>query len=273
MNQRHNLEWGDRGLALMSRGFSSLEKRHNEQKKMSELPSQPSTTKARRATAATKRVRRSKGRPGPEDPKVGADTLILRTCELLKKERPHKITIAAVARHAGVNRALIRYYFGDRSSLMIAVARHLMSERPDLQAVPSTPESAERAIRRTLKSLIDLHRDYPSFRELFFKEIMDMRSPEAEQVFAGALDQEIARTRSVLALLRGREPEDTKSANIEAAIFHLALIGMGESYVSTFKIIETAAGSPLDRKKIDERFVDFVADMILHGMRGRTDKR
>ena len=181
-------------------------------------------------------------------------------------ERPHKITIAAVARHAGVNRALIRYYFGDRSSLMIAVARHLMNERADLSEVPTSPESAERAIRRTLQSLIDLHRKYPSFRELVFNEIMNMRSAEAQQLFAEALDQEIVRTQSVLTLLRGDDRTQTENPKLEAALLHLALIGMGETYISTFKLVETAAGSPLNRDTVDEKFVDFVADMVLHGM-------
>jgi AcrR family transcriptional regulator len=229
--------------------------------------SEPSAAKPRPAAVATKRVRRSKGRPKRDDPKVGADTLILRTCELLQKERPHKITIAAVARHAGVNRALIRYYFGDRSSLMIAVARHLMKERADIPAMPTTPESAERIIRRTLKSLIDLHHKYPSFRELVFNEIMNMRSPAAQQLFSDALDQEIARMRSMLALLRGHEQSKTGNPNLEAALLHLALIGMGESYASTFKIVEAAAGPQPDRGKVDDQFVDFIADMILNGMR------
>ena len=227
----------------------------------------PSAAKARSKATSTKRVRRSKGRPGPDDPKVGADMLIRKTCELLRMERPHKITIAAVARHAGVNRALIRYYFGDRSSLMIAVARHLMNERADLGEVPTSPESAERAIRRTLQSLIDLHRKYPSFRELVFNEIMNMRSAEAQQLFAEALDQEIARTQSVLTLLRGNDRTRTENPKLEAALLHLALIGMGETYISTFKLVETAAGEHLNRDEVDKKFVDFVADMVLHGMR------
>ncbi len=228
--------------------------------------SEPSAAKGR-AKVTARRVRRSKGRPGPDDPKVGAETLILKTCELLRMERPHKITIAAVARHAGVNRALIRYYFGDRASLMTAVARHLMKERADLNEIPTSPESAERTIRRTLQSLIELHRKYPSFRELVFNEIVNMKSAESQQVFSEALRLEIARTRSMLTLLRGNEQTKTGNPNLEAALLHLALIGMGESYVSNFKLAETAAGAPLDRDKVDVQFVDFVADMILHGMR------
>ena len=234
---------------------------------MSKPRSKPPVAKAGRVSKTTKRPRRSQGRPKRDDPKVGADTLILRTCELLKKAPPHKITIAAVARHAGVNPALIRYYFGDRSNLMIAVARHLLKETARMREAPTTPESAERAIRGMLNALIDLHRRYPSFRELVFKEIMTMRSVAAQQLFSEVIDVGVARARSTLTLLRGGAPAPTEDPNVEAALLHMVLIGMGESYVSTFKVVETAAGLPVDRDKIDKQFVDFVTNMIMHGMR------
>jgi len=233
---------------------------------MSKTPPKSSAMEAPRATKA-KRARRSQGRPKRGDPKVGADKLILRTCELLRKEPPHKITIAAVARHAGVNPALIRYYFGDRSNLMIAVARHLLNETARPREAPTTPESAERAIRGMLNALIDLHRKYPSFRELVFKEIMNMRSVAARQLFAEVINLGVARSRSTLTLVREGESAPTENPDVEAALLHMILIGVGESYVSTFKVVETVAGPQVDRDKIDEQFVDFVTKMIVRGIR------
>ncbi len=233
---------------------------------MTKPPAKPLTAKSQRRTASVKPVRRSKGRPKREDHKVGAEALILRTCDLLRTAPPHKITIAAVARHAGVNPALIRYYFGDRSSLMIAVARHLLNETATMRESITTPESAERAIRRMVRSLIDLHRKYPAFRELFFNDIMNMPSAAARRLFSETIGDGVDRARAMLTLLRGEEPGRTKTASIEPALLHLALIGMGELYVSAFKIVETGAGSKLDRDKVDEQFVDFVTNMLLHGL-------
>lgn len=235
---------------------------------MTKTPASPLTAKSSRRAAAGKRVRRSKGRPKRDDHKVGAEALILRTCDLLRTTPPHKITIAAVARHAGVNPALIRYYFGDRSSLMIAVARHLLNETATMREAITTPESAERAIRRMVRSLIDLHREYPSFRELFFDDIMNMPSAAARRLFSETIEDGVDRARAMLTLLRDQKPgRGGKTADIEPALLHLALIGMGELYVSAFKIIETGAGSKLDRDRVDEQFVEFVANMILYGLR------
>jgi AcrR family transcriptional regulator len=212
-------------------------------------------------------VVRSKGRPKRDDHKVGAETLIVRTCELLRTRRPRDITIAAVARHAGVNPALIRYYFGDRAGLMTAVARHLFEETAHIREPITTPESAERAVRRIVRSMIDLHRKYPAFRELFFEDIMNTPSKAARQLFTESIKGEIARAESILNLLRGGKPAKGVDPGVEPALFHVALIGMGELYVSAFKMIETGVGSKLERQQVDEQFVDFVANMILNGLR------
>jgi TetR/AcrR family transcriptional regulator len=235
---------------------------------MKKSPAQPLAAKRPRRASATKRVLRSKGRPKRDDHKVGAETLILRTCDLLRTTPPHKITIAAVARHAGVNPALIRYYFGDRSALMLAVAHHLLNETAVMREPLTTPRSAERSIRRMVRSLIELHREYPAFRELFFNDIMNMPSAEARRLFSETIGDGVARARSVLMLLRGEDAERSGDSDIEPALLHLALIGMGELYVSAFKMIETGAGSKLDRDRVDKQFVDFVANMLLHGLRG-----
>lgn len=235
---------------------------------MKKTPAAPLKTKSAPRTAAGKRVRRSKGRPKRDDHKVGAEALILKTCDLLRTTPPHKITIAAVARHAGVNPALIRYYFGDRSSLMLAVARHLLNETATMREALTTPESAERAIRRMVRSLIDLHREYPSFRELFFDDIMNMPSAAARRLFSETIEDGVERARAMLTLLRDERPgRSAKTADIEPALLHLALIGMGELYVSAFKMIETGVGAKLDRDAVDEQFVEFIANMILYGLR------
>lgn len=234
---------------------------------MSKTPTRSSTARTPSRAAAARRVVRSKGRPKRDDHKVGAETLIVQTCELLRTKRPRDITIAAVARHAGVNPALIRYYFGDRAGLMTAVARHLFEETAHIREPITTPESAERAVRRIVRSMIDLHRKYPAFRELFFEDIMNTPSKAARQLFAESIKGEVARAESILTLLRGGKPAKGVDPGVEPALFHVALIGMGELYVSAFKMIETGAGSKLERQQVDEQFVDFVANMILNGLR------
>src|SRR5579885_3188212 len=73
----------------------------------------------------TLRRRRARGRPATTALSVGAETLVLKACELLREVSPRELSLLRLARYAGVDRSLIRYYFTDRSSVLFAAARHL----------------------------------------------------------------------------------------------------------------------------------------------------
>ena len=75
-----------------------------------------------------KNALRKPGRPPAQGSKrVGSDTIVQEVCELLRDFAPRDVTLLRVAQHAGVDRSLIRYYFKNRSSLLLAAARHLFA--------------------------------------------------------------------------------------------------------------------------------------------------
>ncbi len=59
---------------------------------------------------------------------MGREALITRTCEMLMQMPPNKITRAEVARHMNVDPSLIRYYFRDRATLLLAAVARLTAE-------------------------------------------------------------------------------------------------------------------------------------------------
>jgi len=89
-------------------------------------------------SGATKprRARRRQGRPHKDAPTVGREALIAATRNLTKTIPAGRITRLDIARAAGVDPALIRYYFGDKSKLLVAAV---------LQAGAELRERQERA--------------------------------------------------------------------------------------------------------------------------------
>ena len=77
------------------------------------------------AVVASKDVvspKRAKGRPVTGENDVGRERLITAAQTLLKTLPPARVTISRIAQEAGVDPALVRYYFGDRTRLLMAVA-------------------------------------------------------------------------------------------------------------------------------------------------------
>jgi len=76
----------------------------------------------------SKRSKRSKGRPDAASKGVGRDALITAARQLLQELPPSQVTASAIARHAGGDPALVRYYFGNREALLLEVAKTIGRE-------------------------------------------------------------------------------------------------------------------------------------------------
>src|SRR4051794_29077801 len=82
-------------------------------------------------------------------------TLIMDHAEALFAERGYGVPLSEVAQHAGVDTALLRYYFGDKESLFRAVfkRRGPTINRLRLQAMASYRQASGDAM--TLEGIID----------------------------------------------------------------------------------------------------------------------
>ena len=65
--------------------------------------------------------KRGQGRPVSGENDVGRERLLAATEKLLRTMPPARVTIARIAQEAGVDPALVRYYFGNRAALLVAV--------------------------------------------------------------------------------------------------------------------------------------------------------
>ncbi len=95
---------------------------------------------------------------------------------------PNKITRAEVARHMNVDPSLIRYYFRDRSTLLLAAVARLTAELSrlmdeELARSDLTPESRLRA--RVSAPMLKLNVTYPFFHRLMIDELVTLDTPAA----------------------------------------------------------------------------------------------
>ncbi len=93
----------------------------------------------KKTTASTSRQKRSRGRPGSNDGAVGREAIISAARQLLEKLPPHQVPTVLIARKAGVDPALVRYYFRDRDELLFAVIEHILATWAATHPLPDAP--------------------------------------------------------------------------------------------------------------------------------------
>src|SRR6187549_3588567 len=79
---------------------------------------------ARKAPVRSAKAARAIGRPAGKR-RIGKELLIEKTADLLRTVPPEKLSLSMAARHAKVHLTLFKYYFQDRTRLLVDVARTL----------------------------------------------------------------------------------------------------------------------------------------------------
>lgn len=225
-------------------------------------------TTRRKKTATTERVarkRRGIGRPAAGTEAVGREALIDRTCQLLREMPPDKITRAEVARHMGVDPSLIRYYFRDRSTLLLAAMQKLTTEfsrvrDEELDRSGPTPEGQ---LRARVSALLKFNIMHPFFHRLISDEFVKLESPVAakflEELTVGAVNGYGA--------ILDAGVKDGTFRRVNGAFLFLAVIGMCEFFVNGMPILKIAQGKDLDERNAATRYREFICNLLIDGLR------
>jgi TetR/AcrR family transcriptional regulator len=207
----------------------------------------------------SKTAKRGQGRPAENV--VGRNAVLETAKRLIKELPPARVTISLVARETGVDPALVRYYFGDRSNLLMAVAESMLSESPRPAPGSIEPQKAiELSIGRTAQftgSTKHIHR-------LMVDELAGAKSAEVGRHLGdlnrGAIEE--------LGQLMQRDGGAT-IREVDPTFLHLALVGLFDFFVSAEPVVRQLVPKGTDMKTLAAAYEEFVTDLVLNGLRVR----
>jgi len=236
----------------------------------------PASGQAKKTNASRKtskappktRKRRSIGRPANADSAVGREALISKTCELLSKLPPSEVTRAEVARAMNVDPSLIRYYFKDRSTLLLAAFERLTTQF--LQALDNASESAESSaparLRARVSTLLDLEKTNPFFHRLLLEEVIHMQSPAARKILQEVADRSLAAYGNILQ----DGAKDGSLRAVDPICLWIAVVGMCQFFVASTPIQNLVRKKTNDKENsLADQYREFMCEMLTNGLRGR----
>ena len=203
--------------------------------------------------------KRGKGRPAEQS--VGREALLETAKRLIRVLPPARVTISLIAREAGVDPALVRYYFGDRSNLLLAVAESMLDDTRRPEAASMAPADAiEQNIRRTAQftsSTKHIHR-------LMVDELADAKSTGIGERL-GKLN------RGAVGDLDDMMKSDGGATlrHVNPAFLHIALVGLFDFFASAEPVVRQLVPEDSDMKAVSRDYEDFVTDLLLNGLRAR----
>jgi TetR/AcrR family transcriptional regulator len=209
----------------------------------------------------TKTTSKKRGQGRPTDSGVGRQMVLDTAKRLVKEMPPARVTISLIAREAGVDPALVRYYFGDRSNLLLAVAESMLEETPRPAPGSLEPVAAlERSIRQTAR----FTRSTKHIHRLMVDELADARSSEIGR-HLGELNR-----RAVIDFAAMMERDGGATMRkVDPAFLHVALLGLFDFFASAEPVVRQLVPEETDMSAMFAAYEAFVTDLVLNGMRTR----
>ena len=209
--------------------------------------------------------RRGAGRPYDPGHVVGREALIRETLRLLRGQPPAKVSLREVARAAGVDPALIRYYFGDKAGLLTAAVSHLLSEmevEADAHLKADGPASAR--LRRRVADLLHAFADNPYLHQTVLEQVIFGDKGDAK----AALKRLASHAERVAKALVEDGVASGELRRVDPRFLHIAMIGLCEAFVTLRPLLEALSGGKPATQMLDA-YRDFVVGLLLDGMRLR----
>jgi AcrR family transcriptional regulator len=229
--------------------------------------SKPAAHGAHSGRRVTNPRRRSPGRPRTSKLSVGADAIVLKACELLREVAPRELSLLKLARYAGVDRSLIRYYFSDRASLLLAAARHLFGLlRSRLGVIEARlADDPHSRIREMAAVLLGFQIEHPYFHRLMIDEVVNSPKREARDFFRSFTVQGVEEFRDMAATTTQRG----LTRPYDGVFLYLAIIGMCELFVTGRPILAIAFGEDYDPAHVNSQYEAFLREYVVSGIRKR----
>lgn len=209
--------------------------------------------------------KRGKGRPIAAENGVGREALIAAARKLLQALPPAQVTIAAIGREAGVDPALIRYYFGNREALLFEVA-HQIAEPEHSQHWPQANMIPEEGLEAFIHQTFRFTRSAKYMQRLMAEELSNAKSPEIQRKLREWQQEPVAIYERIKASDGGQTLNE-----FDALFLHLAVIGIADFFHSGAPVVEMLVPEGTDLGELEKRYEAFVVRLLLDGLRKRTE--
>jgi AcrR family transcriptional regulator len=180
---------------------------------------------------------------------------------------PRELSLLKLARFAGVDRSLIRYYFRDRPTLLLAAARHLfglLKSRLDAAEISFTNDPVA-VIREFTTVLLTFQIEHPFFHRLMIDEVVNAPNKDAQAFFRSVTEQGVRTFRELAGAGRRR----SVLRAYDGVFLYMAVIGMCEFFVTGRSILKVVFGEDFDVARVNRQYRDFLSDYVIDGIRRR----
>jgi AcrR family transcriptional regulator len=205
----------------------------------------------------------SRGRPPAQPARDVRRALLVAARELFLERSYRDVSVRQLAAAAGVNLAMVRYYFGDKQGLYAAMLQDVMGPlAARIESMLAAPASESPDLAGFLRQYMQTAAENPWLPRLILRDVLapdgGFRDRFVEE-FAGRLAPRVA-----LLVGRGRPGGPTARARLDPRLTVISMLSLGLWPFLAMPVLERALGFRPDAPGI-ERLIDHTVQFFLAG--------
>lgn len=194
--------------------------------------------------------------------RVSSRVVLLNAASSLMIERGTiEISLSEIARYSGLNSALVKYYFGTKQGMMLALVEDVLGRGLEqLEGLLTMPLDPIEKLKLHVKGIITVYFRYPYINRLIHYLFED---PAAGLEVATTISKPLAETQRKL-LEEGIEAGLFKP--IDPMLFYFIILGACDHLFYAQHMLRVAFGVEQIDDDLRRRYSDTLLDMILNGL-------
>jgi AcrR family transcriptional regulator len=202
--------------------------------------------------------------PAAEKPQPSSrESLLEAASDLMRQRDTLHVPIADIAARAGVNSALVKYYFGNKSGLMLALLeRDLTTAITQLGGLVEMDMRPTAKMRYHLSGLIRMYFRHPYLQRLLMATMRDESEAVARQIaesYLRPINDAYARM-----IAEGVAAGEFKP--IDARFFYFTVIGASDQIFSARFVLKYVHGIEEIDEDLRRAYVDQTIQLIMDGL-------
>lgn len=214
-----------------------------------------------KARSSSSGAKRGQGRPIAGENDVGRERLLAATETLLRTLPPARVNVSRIAKEANADPALVRYYFGDRIKLLMAIVDRIAPQGPRTVEPDADPETA---ITERIASTVEFVCSNPFMHRLVIEELAQEGTDETRARVRGMNLGLVNYYRQLL--------ERDGGARMNAPdplLLHLIVLGASDFFASAEPLIAQLVPEGTDMAGLTRDFQATLIDLVMNGLRKR----